>query len=133
MSNIYTNYLWTIKHYTNVCIIINLLALMVEFLELRSWANNICVPLSQAILPTAAPTIVAIFVLFSFHILFSSPSSAVRHCRCVKSTEQEAKIVSPPVSERESEIKLGFNSTCHCALPPLRILLFNTIYGKKCN
>lgn len=37
MSNIYRNYLQTIKHYRNTDIIVNLLeALMVEFLELKS-------------------------------------------------------------------------------------------------
>lgn len=61
---------------------------------------------------------------------FSSYNSTVRHCHCIKFTEQEAEI-SSPVSERKSEIKSGFNSVLHCAFPLFRIALLKTIYGKK--
>lgn len=60
MNNIYRSYLSTIKHYTNTDIINFLEALKFEFLEVKSRANDVCVPMNRAVLLTALSTIMAI-------------------------------------------------------------------------
>lgn len=72
---------------------------MVEFLELKSWANDICVPITRAILLTAVPTIMAIFIFaqFSHFILLLQQCCEALPLYKIYGT---AAIRSPPVSER---------------------------------